>query len=350
MLEVQTKPETYRFGLELLLPSGQRVGEVHLECGDFARAVEATFFDALRRGLFTDYAPSLDRARIEPRFPSDAGPKPQVEGFEVVLPTDAGSEHRRAFGIDFFSGLVLRTGAQLALAGKVSGDATLLYRLGAYLDPIEKRTAGGLNIELESAPTAIPVRPGSRRAFGATEAWDHPTPDDFPVLIPRHVLQESVEEARRAPEREVGGVLLGHLRRDDETGEVFLEVTCMVPAEETQATSTSVTFTHATWARVREVIEWRGEGEIFAGWVHSHPFRFCAECPLPVPAECLAKVLFYSIDDRFLMELSFARPFMVGLLTAVEPRVETALGHLPVKLFGWRDGSIEGRGFEVIES
>ena len=47
-------------------------------------------------------------------------------------------------------------------------------------------------------------------------------------------------------------------------------------------------------------------GEIFAGWVHSHPFRFCKDCPLPAPAECIAKVLFYSQDDEFLMELSFA--------------------------------------------
>lgn len=168
------------------------------------------------------------------------------------------------------------------------------------------------------------------------------------MVFPRQVLHEAVEEARRHPEREVGGVLLGHLRRDEDTGELFLEVTCLVPAEETQATGTSVTFTHATWAQAREVAQWRGEGEIFAGWMHSHPFRFCAECPSPVQAECVAKVLFYSSEDRFLMELSFARPFMVGLLAAVEPRLEGALRHLPVKVYGWRDGLIRPRGFEVV--
>jgi hypothetical protein len=145
-------------------------------------------------------------------------------------------------------------------------------------------------------------------------------------------------------------VLLGHLRRDERDNELFLEVTCFVPAEQTEQTEASVTFTHATWSRVREVVEWRGAGEIFVGWVHSHPFRFCAECPLPVPEECIAKVLFYSTDDEFLMESSFPRPFMVGLLTAVEPRLETALGHLPVRLYGWRHGLIEQRGFEVIDS
>ena len=92
-----------------------------------------------------------------------------------------------------------------------------------------------------------------------------------------------------------------------------------------------------------------GEGELIVGWMHSHPFRLCAECPDPVPPECRQKVLFYSSDDEFLMELTFPRPFMVGLLAAVEPRLEKALGHPPEKLFGWKDGRIVPRGFEVIE-
>jgi hypothetical protein len=167
--------------------------------------------------------------------------------------------------------------------------------------------------------------------------------------VARRVLEEAVEEARRAPEREVGGFLLGHLRRDGETDGLFLEVTCHVPAEDTEATGTSVTFTPATWARAREVVELRGEGEIFAGWVHSHPFRFCEQCPVPAPPECVAKVLFFSADDDFLMGLAFPRPFMVGLQTAVEPRLERALGHLPVRLYGWRDGEVVPRGFEAIE-
>jgi proteasome lid subunit RPN8/RPN11 len=335
----------YRYTLELLDADGQPVHEVALARADFGRAVEATFFDALRRGHFQDYVPALEQARLEPRF---ARPDlPHTKGFAVVLPTPAG-EQRRDFSIDFFHGLARRSAVPLAAAGRLP-EALVLYRLGAYLDEPDGRPGGGLEIALESAPAAIPVQPGSRRALGPSTAWDGPRAEDFPVLIPRHVLEEAVAEARRAPEREVGGVLLGHLRRDEDTNELFLEVTCLVPGEQTQATEMSVTFTHATWARVREVIDWRGEGEIFAGWVHSHPFRLCQDCPLPVPPECQAKVLFYSADDEFLMELSFARPFMVGLLAAVEPRLEGVLGHLPVKLFGWRDGLIEPRGFEVIE-
>jgi hypothetical protein len=331
-------PPRQRFVLELL-HDGRPVQALPLERADFARAVEAAFFEALRRGLFQTYDPPLLRANLEP----------YGDGFEVVLPLPAGGEQRRRFGGGFFRFLARQAGVQLALAGKVPGDAVLLYRLAALADEPAPRHRPVLGIELESEQPVIPIRSASLRRHGPVEAWDSPRPDDFPVLLPRHVIDESVELARQAPQREIGGVLLGHLCRDEQSRELFLEVTCLVPAEETEATALSVTFTHHTWARVREVMQWRGEGELVVGWMHSHPFRLCDECPVPVPPECQAKVLFYSTDDEFLMELSFPRPFMVGLLAAVEPKLERTLGHPPVKLFGWDGGQIRPRGFMVIE-
>jgi proteasome lid subunit RPN8/RPN11 len=338
-------PVRHRFVLELH-HDGRPVHELPLERADFARAVEATFFEALRRGRCRDYDPPLEQAAVEPLFRAGS---PHAEAFEVVVPLPTGGEQWQRFDGEFFRTLARRTGAQLALAGRVPLDATLRYRLAAFVDEPALAKKAGFAIEMESEQPAIPIRTASRRRHGPVEAWDGPRPDDFPVLLPRHVLEESVDMARQAPGREVGGVLLGHLCRDRDTGELYLEVSCLVPAEETEATALSVTFTHRTWARVREVMEWRGEGELVAGWMHSHPFRLCAECPVPVPAECQAKVLFYSTDDEFLMELSFPRPFMVGLLAAVEPKLESTLGHLPVKLFGWDGGLIRPRGFEVID-
>ncbi len=347
MPRVKAPPATYSFRLEFWKNKEGRIHELPLAPGDFARAAEAAFFDGLRKGAFIDYDFRAEQAVIEPRFVKAGGGSPRVESFDVVLPTPAGGEHRLTFERGYFHNLVRRTAKELIAAGKVAEDGVLLYQLAAYLDEGGRPQTGGLCIDLESDTPEIPIQPGSRKALGPSEAWDGPGPDDFPVLIPRRVVEEAVEEAKQAPEREVGGVLLGHLRRDD--GGLYLEVTALVPAEGTEATELSVTFTHATWARVREVIAVRGEGESFVGWMHSHPFRFCKECPLPVPKECLDKVLFYSADDEFLMELSFAQPFMVGLLTAVEPRLRAALGHLPVKLYGWRNGDIHPRGFEVID-
>ena len=58
-------------------------------------------------------------------------------------------------------------------------------------------------------------------------------------------------------------------------------------------------------------------------------------------------MLFYSSDDEFVMETSFARPFMVGLLAAVDAKIESTLKRSPVRLYGWDGGQIRQRGFEV---
>src|SRR5262245_21029169 len=120
----------HRFVVELLAPGGGRLHEASLEKADFARAVEATFFEALRRGAFAEYAPPMSRARVEPAFSGDG---PQSAGFEVVLPTPAG-EVRRRFGLDYFRTFARRTGAQLILAGTVENEATIAYRLTAFAD------------------------------------------------------------------------------------------------------------------------------------------------------------------------------------------------------------------------
>jgi proteasome lid subunit RPN8/RPN11 len=348
MNQTRVRPALYQYRLEFFKTrGGGRVHEVPLARADFDRAVEATFFDALRRGLFTEYSPPFAAARVVPDFPKEGSPR--TEGFCVVLPLPGGGEHEKVFSADFFDRRALRIGTELVRAETVPNGSTILYQLAAYLDAEEAPARRGLRFTLEPESIEVPIRPGSLAGHGPREAWDEPGRDEMPVLIPRGVIDEAVEEADRAPDREVGGALLGHLRRETETGEIFVEVTCHVPAQETEATEASVTFTPATWARVREVIEVRGEGEIFVGWVHSHPFGLCDECPAKPPPECVAKVMFFSDDDKFLMELSFPRPFMVGLLAAREPKLATALGHAPVKLFGWRDGEIVPRGFEVID-
>jgi proteasome lid subunit RPN8/RPN11 len=347
MPQTRTRPALYHYRLEFFkVRGGERVHDLPLARADFSRAIEATFFDGLRRGLFTDYDPPMAEARIEPAF---ADGSPNARGFRVVLPLPGGGEHRKSFPAEFFDRRALRIGTDLVRQRRVPNGSTLLYQLSAYLEGEQEPARAGPRFTLEPESVEVPIRPGSLSGYGPREAWDDPRPGEMPVLIPRRVIDEAVEEAERAPGREVGGALLGHLRRDTASGGIFVEVTCQVPAEETTATEVSVTFTPETWARVREVIAVRGAGEIFVGWVHSHPFGLCEECPAKPPAECVEKVLFFSDDDEFLMELSFPRPFMVGLLSAREPRLKAALGHAPVRLFGWRDGEIVPRGFEVIE-
>ncbi len=350
MPQTEMVPETYRFRLEVWKHPGRRLfAEVPLGPGDFARGVDDACFDGLRRGLLTAYDPAGSGARVEPRFikPDDASP--HAGGFDVVVPTPAGGEHRVAYDINYFQTRVVRLFTEALLDRRLTLKQGLLFQLTACPESQAPAPAQPSRFAVAAVSAPVPVLPGSRTALGAAEAWDDPQPDDLPVLVHRRVIDEALDEARGQPDREVGGLLLGHLRRDTDTGEVFVEVTGHLPAQGTEATHTSVTFTPETWAHARRVVQLRGRGEIFVGWVHSHPFHLGAdEVPDPVPPEAVSTILFFSPDDLAVMEQSFARPYMVGLLTAVEPRLEPALGHPPVRLFGWRDGDIQARGFEVI--
>jgi proteasome lid subunit RPN8/RPN11 len=339
----------------VLHPGGPIHDEI-LVLGDFCRAVETASFDALKRGVIAEYDPRPGEVLIEPRFsesPNGAA-SPRTIGFDVVLSLSDGSFHRVSFDSSYLRHRARRFGAELARSGQLSEDFGLYYQLAACpIDPELARhdapramTATAFTIEPASAAIAIADQPRSN--LGSVEPWDDPRAEDLPVLLNRRLIDDAVLEARAHPDQEVGGILLGRLNRDPEDGSVYLHITGLVPAESTEATVTSVTFTPETFAQAREVIDLRGEGEIVVGWMHSHPFCFCAECPVPAPQECIRKILFYSRDDEFLMELAFSRPFMVGLLAAIEPRLEPALGHPGVRLYGWNHGEIQARGFPVL--
>jgi hypothetical protein len=232
-------------------------------------------------------------------------------------------------------------------------ERPLYFTLGAYLDD-NVRPVASSNLELDSPSLTVPIRNGSLGVCGIREAWDQPQPTAMPVVVSRSLIEESCEEARRHPDREIGGLILGDVHRDPANGQVFVHLRCLASGEgTTESSKASVTFTADSFAKARGLIALRASQgmppETIVGWMHSHPFRFCAECPLPTSPECIKKVLFYSDDDVQLMESTFYQPFMVGLLAGVEPKLEGALGHLPVRLFGWTSGEVKPRGFEVVD-
>lgn len=348
-----TETEVFRYRLEFSDEQGELRHAVPLDPAEFERAVYATSFHGLRQGLFNTYDPRLDRARIEPIFPEAGDSAARTAGFRVTARDASGGEAGLDFGIGYFSSRATAIRAQWIRNQQLPPETSLLYQLAAYLDDGQPARRAASGISLGPTSLQIPIREGDRRDLGPAADWDAPDSADLPVLIGQSLLEEAVEESRQTPDREIGGVLLGNLRREP-TGTLFLEVTCYVSGAGTTPSSsgTHVTFTGETFAKAREMIALRRSGgvaETIVGWSHSHPFRFCAACPLPPPPECIAKILFYSAEDVHLMESTFPHPFMVGLLTAVEPKLESVLGHLPLRLFGWHAGEIQRRGFHVIQ-
>jgi proteasome lid subunit RPN8/RPN11 len=167
--------------------------------------------------------------------------------------------------------------------------------------------------------------------------------DDVHVFIPRQVVEEAVAIANRARTVETGGVLVGSLHRAASTGDIFVEVTAQVPALHTESSAATLTFTPETWSAVRAAIDLRGQDELLLGWLHSHP-NFCQDCPPERKNRCLMSRSFFSATDCHLHRTVFSRAYQIGLLLSDHGEPE-----LELNLFGWRHGSIESRGFHVLE-
>ena len=285
----------YRWDLELLDANGQTIDELPLSRKHFQAAIRATWFESLRSGIVDTYQPQLETPHIEPRFAAESDPSPHVVGFQIALAEGVSEEVSLDFGITYFAVHASRWQAERIRGGVNTDDDKVRYRLSAYLAESTgvAISLGGITVEPEQ--TQVPIETRDRGNWPASVAWDDPDSAALPVFFPQSLLQEACDEASRFPEGEVGGMLLGHLCRDAHSGEIFLEVTALVPGEETlESTESTVTFTPDSWQLAQELIRLRGRGEILVGWSHSHPFRLCADCNVPPPPACVAKVLFYS--------------------------------------------------------
>ena len=151
MLRTRIRPALYQYRLEFFkVRGGDQVHDVPLARSDFYRAIEAAFFDGLRRGLFADYAPPFAGARVEPAFGRSNGGSPNAAGFRVALPLPDGGEHGKEFPAEFFERRALRIGADLVRARRVPNNSTLLYQLSAYLESEEAPARPKLRFTLES--------------------------------------------------------------------------------------------------------------------------------------------------------------------------------------------------------
>ncbi len=102
-------------------------------------------------------------------------------------------------------------------------------------------------------------------ALGVPRAGELPIFLDLPAAdaIERHALSDTRVE--------LGGILLGHECRDEETGAPFVWITQALAAKHYESTEASFTYTHDSWAEItREREEKHPELDI-VGWYHTHP-------------------------------------------------------------------------------
>jgi proteasome lid subunit RPN8/RPN11 len=123
------------------------------------------------------------------------------------------------------------------------------------------------------------------------------------------------QHARQNDEREVGGILLGDVRRD-EKGWLYLVVTHALQAEFANEARGHLTFTQNTWLKIHRTRETQYPDKTIVGWYHTHP----------------GWTIFLSKWDLFIHQNFFKQPWQIALV--IDPSVDRA------GFFVWNGGEI----------
>ncbi len=315
---------------------------VHTEAlvPDWEPAEAWTRYAGARALGLTEHAPD-EQLRMEPRWTPELG-EPHLQGFRVHM-----VQARRRWWEDFdsnayFADAVRAVVARCREAKGLDRDDTVAWTILAY-DGTEPAGAGAeaFRTEERSRPWVFQDRrfpPATPPERGA----DTDTVAHTPVVVPASLITEVHALARGASDRETGGILVGHLCRDEATQDIWMDVTAQIPARHTAGDSVSLTFTSDTWTDVRNAVTLRGANEQLLGWWHSHPAQlWCAKCPEERQRACHLAAGFLSAEDRALHRTIFPDAYTVALV------VTTSIAGVRTRLFVWNHGVLEPRGFQV---
>lgn len=173
-----------------------------------------------------------------------------------------------------------------------------------------------LDEEVESAPQG--QRPSNYLTFGEIR------PDDVQVYIRQDVYRALEEFAVSDTRKELGSILLGdYIQKDDA---LHVVISNYVEAKYTDASASTLTFTHETWGDIHSQHETRYPDRKIIGWQHTHPNYG----------------IFLSNYDMFIQENFFDLPFQIAYV--IDP-IQNLRG-----FFQWKNGKVEKlKGYHVYE-
>lgn len=323
---------SHLYAVQVVREDGTEVSQVPIQM-DWDPARELLRFSALGRGVPVESAFLLDCA-VQPVWHPERG-QPFLGGVEVTAGTE---DIRETVSLDYFSDAARSVTKRLVAEEKLKKGDLVRCLPVAFTEPAHDAPA--LTRRGRPLPPRIPVRAGTLGECAVSESHCGTSDAELPVFVPRIVLDQATGQTEREPGRETGGILIGHLRRDGESGRLFVEVTAQIPARHTEATSSKLTFTAETWSDVQAALTLRGQEEIMVGWWHSHPVReWCKDCTPEKRAQCALAQGFLSEDDRLLHRTVFPRAYSVALV------VNDVDSGPTFSLFGWSRGRIAAREF-----
>jgi len=155
-------------------------------------------------------------------------------------------------------------------------------------------------------------------SFGETK------PDDLQVYIKKDVYEKIESYASSDTDKELGSILLGDY--SDGLGKRYVVVSACIEAKYTDASVSTITFTHETWDYIHSEHSKFYSDKKIVGWQHTHPNYG----------------VFLSNYDMFIQENFFNLPFQVAYV--VDP-IQGLRG-----FFQWKNDKVEKlNGFYVYD-
>ena len=331
----------YRYTLDLFRKDGSRIGQAAIDV-DWTTAEEWVRFEALRRGRRSAMDPGTTTT-IDPVWHETIG-APYISGFRVSLCDGAPAAEAGELTTAHLQALARAATTLFVERGTLAAGERIVYLAAAFPAREEPPNGSALAFDAEEVSVPLPLPEASLADVSndAVFAGDS-SAEDVPVFVPEGILDETAFLARQVEGKETGGILIGHVHRDHDSGDLFVRVTAQIPARHTEASATRLTFTPETWTDVRAALALRRRDEIMVGWWHSHPIRhWCKDCPPERQAVCGLARGFFSEDDHALHRTVFSRAYCIALV------VNDGAGDPTFSLFGWRRGLVASRGFGIL--
>jgi hypothetical protein len=334
----------HQFALVLFDEEGEVLGSTAVEV-DWEPALQCASFYFLRRGELPVHAGN-GTASILPLWDREVG-APYCRGFRVSIARNGQGPCTSDYPSSYFRRVAAKVAAQFIKQGKLEKDEVFRYVVVALEAKEHEGAATVRGLQVEEQVQSL------RLAESSLADWQERSSrvglvdeDDMPVFVPPYLLDQVAEQTLAERGRETGGILIGNLHRDSALPEIFAEVTAQIPAEHTRGDAVKLTFTPETWAAVDDAIKLRGRGELYLGYWHSHPVHeWCRarECSLEKQANCRLASSFFSADDESVMRAVFPRGHSIAMVAN-----DTAFTTLTYSWFGWREGSIQPRGYYLM--
>jgi proteasome lid subunit RPN8/RPN11 len=140
------------------------------------------------------------------------------------------------------------------------------------------------------------------------------TKHELQVYLAEEAFDRAVERGDSDTSREIGGVLVGELLRDE--GGPYLKIETTIDALHAEEKGAELTFTHATWEHINKEMDTKYQGKKVVGWYHTHP----------------GFGVFLSDRDQFIHKSFFNLPFQVAFV--YDPKSKDH------GLFTWRDNEV----------